>query len=72
MNTNETFEKCAINFKTQYAYINDKRIHINNCLEFYNIYNKFPRPSILPRAVLINEIRKLQQIAKDTNVPPLT
>ena len=42
------------------------------CLEFYNIYSKFPRPSILSRAVLINEIRKLQQIAKDTNVPPLT
>ena len=26
------FEKCNINFKTQYAYINDKPIHINNCV----------------------------------------
>jgi hypothetical protein len=33
MNTNETFEKCAINFKTQYAYINDKRIHINDYIK---------------------------------------
>lgn len=33
MNTTETFEKCAINFKTQYAYINEQSIHINDYIK---------------------------------------
>ena len=35
------------------------------CIEFYNVFKRYPSPTFWDRPRLLNEIRKLQQIAKD-------
>ena len=52
--------------------VNLEELNKHYCMEFYNIFGKLPKPNNLTRPVLINEIRKLQQIAVKTNAPPLT
>ena len=40
--------------------VNTQELNEIYCIEFYNLFGKLPEPSNMRRAVLLNEIRKLQ------------
>ena len=40
--------------------VNTQELNEVYCIEFYNLFGKLPEPSNMRRAVLLNEIRKLQ------------
>ena len=40
--------------------VNTDELNTIYCEEFYNLFGKLPEPSNMRRAVLLNEIRKLQ------------
>ena len=40
--------------------VNTQELNEIYCIEFYNLFGKLPKPSNMRRAVLLNEIRKLQ------------
>lgn len=41
--------------------VNTDELNTIYCMEFYSMFGKLPQPSNMRRAVLLNEIRKLQQ-----------
>lgn len=47
-----------------HAAVNLQELNEAYCIEFYNIHKRYPSPTFWSRSQLLNEIRKLQQIAK--------
>ena len=40
--------------------VNTQELNEVYCIEFYNLFGKLPEPNNMRRAMLLNEIRKLQ------------
>ena len=47
--------------------VNTQELNEIYCIEFYNLFGKLPEPSNMRRAVLLNEIRKLQSSSARTS-----
>lgn len=44
--------------------VNTQELNEVYCIEFHNLFGKFPEPSFMSRPVLLNEIRKLQRYSE--------